>query len=249
MGGTSNLGDQILEAYTRTEFGKVPKSEIDALVFHFFLLKHLDKALVADGTRIRYFHLTKSEIHQLSLRAKISESRIKSLVERDFFLHGSKENLDDFLLNLVNAASVKKSLLKTGKIQFLVTNPIVKKFLEERVAAVGGIPDYSFNHEVLVLEISDFLKILNFTDNRTLEETITHNILKKAQLGAEDPQVTAFFAELNKVPLEERLKRIALGAAEKLIGKAGDEILGAVFDLVRTQRSGVDPQTLPEGEG
>jgi hypothetical protein len=230
------LGKEILALYTRGELGRVGKAEVDALVFHYFLLDRLAKPFLGPRDTIRYFFINKTEIRRLSLVAKITESRIKTLIEKDFFLYGADEKLDDFLLGLVNATSLRSGVLKAGKIQFLVPNPIVRRFLEERIAATGGIPDTSFNREMLVLEIHDFLRLLDLTDDE-IARVIHDNILAKAHLTDRDPAARAFFDELNKVPLGERLKRIAQGAAEKLIGKGGEELIGAVIDLVRVKKT------------
>ncbi len=226
-----------MRLYTRGELGRVAKAEVDAVVFHYFLLENLAKPFLGPKDTIRYFPINKSEIRRLSLLARITESRIKALVEKDFFLYGADEKLDEFLLGLVNATTLRSGTLKAGKIQFLVPNPIVRRFLEERVAATGGIPDTSFNREVVVLEIYDFLKLLDFTDSDEIARVIHDNLLAKAKLTDRDPAIKEFFGELNKVPIGERLKRIALGAAEKLVGKAGEELIAAVFDTVRAKRA------------
>jgi hypothetical protein len=229
------LGKEILQLYTRGELGRVAKAEVDSLVFHYFLLENLAKPFLGPKGAVHYFPINKTEIRRLSLLAKITEGRIKTLIEKDFFLYGADEKLDDFLLGLVNATTIRSGLLKTGKIQFLVPNPIIRRFLEERIAATGGIPDSSFNREVLTLEIYDFLKLLDFTDDE-MARVIHDNILTKTKIADRDPAAKAFFDELNKVPISERLKRIALGAAERLGGKASEELMTALFDLAKGKK-------------
>jgi hypothetical protein len=228
-----DLGKEVYEAYTRNGFGKVLKSEIDQAVFHAFLLNTLDGSFLSDGGGIRYFHVDKTQLYRLSIRSGVTEARVKSLLEADYFRYGKSVQIEDFLLEMVNATSVRKELLQTGTIRFLVPNPIARKFIEERIFSVGGLPEYGTNREILILEVLDFLRVVHCTDDGRIAETIRRNILSLAGKKAGSPEIDAFLAELNAVPLGERLKRLAMGAAEKVMGKAGDEILGAVFELAK----------------
>jgi len=233
MSTHETLGKEILELYTRTSFGKVLKSEIDQLVFHHFLLASLDHKYLNTKNEILYYHINKTEIYQLSRKACITESRIKTLLEQDFFQYGKTSTVHDFLLATVNSKTISSTLLKSGKIQFVIPNPIARKYLEERIFSVGGLVDYSFNHDILVLEILDFLRIVHYNDDTQVAETITSNILAKSRQKPGDPELQAFLNDLNRIPLQERLKKIAMGVAEKFIGQTGDEIIGAVIDLVK----------------
>ncbi len=231
MSVNEELGKEIFALYTRNGFGRVLKSEIDQAVFHCFLLANLDKRFVKDG-RIRYFHINKTELRALSIRACVTETRVKNLLETDFFHYGNDSRIEDFLLETVNSTTARKGLLRDGKINLLLPNPIAKKYIEERIFAVGGIPDYSFNKDILSLEIIDFLKMAHYNNTEEIARVIAFNILSKAKSRENNPEITAFLKELEQVPVGERLKKIARGAAEKFIGKAGDEIIGAVLDLV-----------------
>jgi len=233
MNNYEALGSAIVHFYTRNGFGKVLKSEIDNEVFHCMLLETLEKDFLAEGF-IDYYKINKSEIHRLSLVLRISEARFKTLLEADFFNHGTKVSLEKHLLNLVNSTTLRRGALKAGKIQFLLPNPLMRKDLEQKIASLGGIPDYSFNREILVLEIKDFLKLVHVFKDEEMAELIKANILKKSGLEENDPRLAEFFKDLNKIPVEDRLKKIALGLGEKFLGQAGDEIVGAVLDYIKT---------------
>ena len=227
-----DLGARLWDLYTRAEFGKVSKSEIDTLVFHYALLGNLGRPFLEPAGRIRYFSIGKTEIRRLSLLLKMTESRVGSLIEKDFLLYGADEKVEEFLLALVNATTITSGLLKAGKIRFLVPNPVARTAIEERIAAVGGIPDASFNREVLVLEIYDFLKLVNLADDERIARILQDNLLAKARLTI-DSDAKRFLDELNRVPVGERLKRLALGVLDKVLGKTGDELIALVFDLLK----------------
>jgi hypothetical protein len=229
MAFEKELAQDIAALYARSGFGKASKSELDQAVFHYLLLNKLPKKFVKDG-KPRYFHVDKSAIYELSIELKITEARVKALLEADYLASDHSCRIEDLLLETVNSATIRKGTLKEGKIRFLAPNPITRKFLEERIYSVGGMADSSFNREILVLEIYDFLRLVDFSEPERIRALIRKNILQKAVLAEKDPEMAAFLSELDKKPVEETLKGLACGLASKLIGKAGDEIVGAVLD-------------------
>jgi hypothetical protein len=226
------FAEKIISFYTRNGFGRVLKAEIDIAFFHYFLLVELNKKYI-ESNRIKYFHINKSEIYRLSVRIGLTESRFKRLLEEDFFINNDDKYLQNYILDMVNGRTIKKEGLVKGRIQFNVANPIAKKNLEERFYSCGGILEFGQNNEIAIVEIYDLLKVLQFTEEKDVSQIIRENILAKSRFEEKSPEIKEFFRELEKVPIEERLKKIALGLAEKVIGKAGDEIIGAVFDLIK----------------
>lgn len=221
----------ILGYYTRNGFGRVLKAEIDNAVFHYYILENIDKKYIDNGN-IKYFNIDKSEIYRLSMKMRMTENRFKRFLEEDFFQHRESVREKRFLLEMVNSTSIKKNGLKEGKIRLLIPNPVVKKYLEERIYSIGSVIEYGQNREIIFIEIYDFLKLVEFDEDKKIGDIIRYNILAKSDSADNTPEIKEFFHELNKIPMEERLKKIATGFANKLIGKAGDEIIGAIFDSI-----------------
>jgi hypothetical protein len=237
------LSKNLLALYTRSGYGKVLKSEIDALVFHHLLPKKLDQKYVKinekaedpkDQITIDYFSLDKTLLYNLSQKLKLSEARLQHLLEEDFFEY--QKNSEDaalpaLLLDMVNRRSITKEQLKDGKIRFSVANPMLRKLLEVKIYESGGMVDYSFSREVMVIDLYDFLKLLNLEKDERIIAIIENNILKKAKSSDEHGEkAKAFFRELEKKPLQEQLKAIAVDGAKKFIGAAGGETFGLIWD-------------------
>jgi hypothetical protein len=232
MTNVEALGNEIIRIYQRIGFGRVLKSEIDLLVFHSLLFERLgDKFKSEIG--IHYYNVDKSEIYRLSLVFGMTESRFKRFFEDDFLLRKESVAIRPYILDVVNSRAIRERPLKEGKIQLLLANPIAKKALEERMYSVGGIVDFGNNSEIALVEIYDLLRLIEFTEEKKVAEIIRHNILAKRKIDENDPEINKFFKELERIPVEQRLKRIALGLAEKVIGSAGEEIVGAFFDAIR----------------
>ena len=234
MADYSELGEAILRLYTRGTYGRVLKSEIDSTVFHFYLLGNL-KQEFAEGGKVRYFHIDKSEIYRLSLRMRMTEDRFKKLLEEDYFLNQTDVDVRGFLQDKVNAASIRKDGLKEGRLRLVLPNPVVRKYVEERMYSVGSAVEYGQNREIAYLEIYEFLRMIGVHEDAEDADTIRANILQKTELKDGSPEITEFFRELNKVPIGERLKSIATGLAQRFLGKAGDEIIGMIFEQFEGQ--------------
>lgn len=236
MKNTFNLEEEIIKLYTRSTFGKVLKSEIDALVFHDFLLKHLKNQFKQDGS-VEYFKLDKSEIYRMSLTMGITETRFKSALENDYFVFRDKDQEKFSLLDLVNSNNFHKDDLIKGEMKLLVPNIIVKKYLEERAAFYGCHIEYGRNRELIILDVYDFLKIVEYIEEDGKGDIINFNILNKAKNPVKHPNALQFMKDLNSVPVEERLKKIAVGLGKKVLGTAGDELLDWLFETIETGNS------------
>lgn len=233
MSRKEDFANDIITLYTKNGFGKILKSELDLAVFHYLLLEYLDPSF-KDGNIIKYFLINKSQIYKLSISLGISESRIKKYLEEDYFKYKKGNDLNSFLLNEVNGRTIK-NILSEGKLQLVIPNPITRKYLEEKAYSTGGIINYEQNREIMIIEIYDFLKIINFAEKKEIAELIKTNIIRKSRSSSNSLDMDNFMKELNKMSIEERLKIIAIGTASKIIGKAGDEIIGAIIDIANSK--------------
>ena len=47
----------------------------------------------------------------------------------------------------------------------MINNPIVKRILYRNIDKIGGIPDFSFNTNILIINFFDFLRLLQINEN------------------------------------------------------------------------------------
>lgn len=206
------LGKEIYACYTKNTFAKLLKSEIDIIVFHYFILKNLPSEKI-DQEVICYELINKEDIYNLSLKSGLTESLIQSKIELDFYNYRSKEN-ESFDLK----AFIKKQLesskkgfddvFKDGKIRLLVANPVVKKQVVNALACNGNIPDYSFNRDIISIGIYDIFDILGINN-----DSLNKNLLSAIQEYAQSKNVT-----------EEEKQKI-----NKIEGKSAKEICKSII--------------------
>jgi hypothetical protein len=121
MNNETSLEKEIKDLYIRSGYGRVPKSEIDTLLFHHLLLEFL-------GQR-NFFSINKKDIFNLSLKLKVSEAKIKKLLEDEYLLYHDKKTsipAAELLAGLIDKTMLTAESVKDGKIQLPVANPVVK---------------------------------------------------------------------------------------------------------------------------
>lgn len=197
-----NLGKMIYEAYTSNQFGRAYKAEIDKMVFHSFLLRNLPdickdeknaggkSVVVVRGEDVMYLRLSKRAIYQLSLRARVKESTIQSMLEADFYNHQKDDKfyeneLKRAVSNIVMSTKASAAdLVKDGKVRVVVANPITKKMLMQKLNDIGAVGDYSFNRDIVSMSVADFLQVLDVDESdvrKSLLETAKDNYGEKSE--------------------------------------------------------------------
>jgi hypothetical protein len=231
MNTKEELGTKLIELYTRSNFGKLLKAEVDALVFHYLLLERLDKRRLTAGGGINYLALEKDDLYRLSQELGLPQSRLDSLLENDSFLYGNRDDLvPDFLIGLIKRRVLTADTLKTtGKVQLWAANPITRKLLEAQTYLTGGIVDCERNREVLVWNLPDFLRLLDLSYDAQSRKAI----LALLRAGVKDdgsPETKTFLAELEKpdVSVPALLKTLVTEAASRV---AGDRLGGLLTEV------------------
>lgn len=219
------LGKEIYAAYTAHGFGKVLKSEIDRLVFHSFLLRELPNACdakdVVTGETIDYFAIDKQAIYKLSIAARIKESGVQTLIENDFLTyntHGKDTSkFREVIVQMAKATRTTEDCVQSGKVKLLVANPIVKKMLENELAAIGSMGDYSFNKDILTIDVPSF--VLLVTDEEDIRKSLFEEMKK------ENPKLTLTRADFEKKTKGDTAKELLLGAVKFVTKTAIDAVI------------------------
>jgi hypothetical protein len=228
MAAYETLEKEILRLYSRSGFGRTLKSEIDAVVFHHFLKEKFPQ-------NIDHYAVNKTQIFDFSNELKITQSRFKRLLEEDYLLYNEAKQED--VLSVLRAAVkersiTKESITKEGKIRLTVSNPMVKQLLDKKLYETGGILDFSFNKDILVIEIYDLLKLLDYTDTGAISQDIRSTILAKKRTKELSKDSQDFLNSLNEKTALGCLKDLARGGGALLLGKAGEELANIGFDII-----------------
>lgn len=164
------LENELYTAYLKNGFGKILKSEIDLYVFHYFLLKELNCINNDSGTvsEIPYLKIEKKDLYNLASIANISISKLQNLLENDFNVFCKNKNLDykTELYKIIQTERFKLNFEKKQKtIRLSITNPILRQLLVKEINLQEGTPDFSFNKDIIEIEFTDFLQLLDATDS------------------------------------------------------------------------------------
>lgn len=164
------LENELYTAYFKNGFGKILKSEIDLYVFHYFLLKELNCINNDSGTvsEIPYLKIEKKDLYNLASIANISISKLQNLIENDFNVFCKNKNLDykTELYKIIQTERFKLNFEKKQKtIRLSITNPILRQLLVKEINLQEGTPDFSFNKDIIEIEFTDFLQLLDVTDS------------------------------------------------------------------------------------
>lgn len=163
----NSLGEEIFNLYLNNGFSKVMKAQIDEKVFHTFLLTELskidDKKFIVNE-EIDYDEISKNDIYKLSLASSLTESLIQSKIEKDFYAyHKNNDSFDlkKFLTKQIQNSKLNKNdIIKDGKIRFIIKNSVLKKKVFNAFDERNIIIDFTFNKDLLVVNVLDVIDIL-----------------------------------------------------------------------------------------
>lgn len=220
------LGDKLLALYERAPFGSVSKKEIDFLAFDALVANTLDRQSVV------WWALGPEEVRQISLKLKISESRVEALIEQVALQQSAASIKNDQLLNKIKQLATETMQdpkdIKLGKFRLYVSNRVLRSAIEGLLLNGGGVPETSFNRGQLVIRLGDLLVVYA---NESGSDFLV-KIAEKANDDAKDQLKKDVQAALNKKTLRERAAELGVILLNRIAGKGADEALGAVFKLI-----------------
>ncbi len=139
---------EFLRALNRQAFGTMAKREQDVLIFH----------LLARNTQ-----LAGLKNYEWANLLKISESRVRALradAAMRFPTRTHKEALLQIATEFQNAGKSCLDFVKVhGRVRMLLDDPALHRELEFAIREMGGIPDSSFNRNILEVPATTFIAV------------------------------------------------------------------------------------------
>ena len=169
---------QFLREYLKDGFGATPKRTTDLHIF--FLLETLGD----------FSHISN---HDLSLKLQITESRVKSLryESKLKFLQANDHLVEN---NILLALARAKFNQNTNKIRFIIEDTYTRKFLIAIAKELGGVPDSSFNGEIVDIEVEQLQEVIR----KLFGEDIAEQYRKKFAALANSDSPKEFFIDAMK---------------------------------------------------
>lgn len=160
-----------LEYVKRHGLGGMAKADFDALFVYLF---------VNNVTEINSF--------DLSNEFKITESRIKSLLERAAvkFDNRTKEEAWSDLLNVFERVEYDVESMEKGQMRFQLSDPMLFRWLQDQVRTLGSTCSYHKSSEQVSLNLETLYQIMDFLrEDKGVSESWTGEKLKNAQNSIE----------------------------------------------------------------
>lgn len=203
----NNFVEKFLENYLAPSFGAMSKSEIDILVFH----------LLEDS-------FDKLSNYEISNLLKISETKVKNLRVNAYLRYNQNEKqiLKNIIKRLSDSVSTKVDI-KNNEVKFTLENPVEKRVMIAKIKELGENIDFSFNNEILKLDLlvffiflknisgeDIFLNVLKDNKNKNLKleeflgknETFKEKIIGILNFVKENDTALAFVSETLKILLK-----------------------------------------------
>ncbi len=178
-----------LREYLKDGFGAQPKRHIDLYVFH--LLENMAS-------------LDRSDNNALSHKLQITESRVKSY-RYESKLRFVPEEENYIQRRILWSLAHSEFNTDADKIKFIVEDPYVRKSLNAIAKRLGGVPDTSFNSEVVALSLDH------------LQKLIVH-LFGETTAGQYKVEFDKLKQKNSKITFDEVRKKVVLGAARALGG-------------------------------
>lgn len=151
--------DRFLEEYFRRGIGSLSKKDIDILILKLIL------------DQIGEAHDQELDVYQLSRKLKISITKLRALIKEVQIRYGQ---IDEEIVKrrLIYLFSRKRWIIEGKYIQLSIIDPMLRDYLSEMIFNLNSFADYSFNPEILKIEIEVFIKIIRKLSEKSLNDII-----------------------------------------------------------------------------
>ncbi len=147
------LFDQLAERYYKKNFGQMSKSDIDLLMFHFYIDKMMDSFLSSDGS----YDYNQCSDYRISKELGITQQRVRNLKIKNQLVYHDDIDWKSALARLTENARYDRV---TGKIMLNIPDPNlyleIQNFIEER----GAFVEKQLNRKVLQLRAEYYIDLV-----------------------------------------------------------------------------------------
>ena len=204
LNNSEKFAEEFIQEYLRDAFGCFNKKEIELLIFKIILK---DQGM--------YYNFDKFKVSKL---LKISETKVVSLY-RELQLRDEDFNDIWFEKELKKLLENSKLELSTEKIILQVNNPFLKLKIEEFFNSNGVIVDYSFNKNILKINVDAFIYLLK-------------EIIEKEELDKIEKLEKDKFNNLMKIALENFVKGAYSQAGKKVVDLGSIVLTGGIESII-----------------
>ncbi|MEL7571117.1 MAG: hypothetical protein AAGU14_11250 [Eubacteriaceae bacterium] len=166
--------DKICKLFYYSNFGTTQKSEIDLLMFNFYIDTLINKNMQIDGT----LDYNACSDYRISKDLGITQHRVRELKIKKQLKYPRDFSWKESFVRLVDNArydSVNK------KIEISIPDPNLYNEIENFIEERGGFIDKQLNRKILKIRIEYFLELIIFEENEKNRKQIINELKKKLQ--------------------------------------------------------------------
>lgn len=164
--------DEITEHYYNHNFGSFSKSDIDLLMFKFFLEKEIENNVNGDNL-LDYNSVSDYEI---SKKLGITQQRVRTLKIKKQLIYPTKYNWQKSLSALLKNARFDK---ESQKVVLSIPDPNLLIEIQNYVEKHGGYIATQFNRKLLQIRIEYFIELAVLVNENEYTTKETIKLLKK----------------------------------------------------------------------
>jgi hypothetical protein len=164
-----NFANQFLKEYLNRGYGRLSKREMDILVLHL---------LFED----RQYDVNNPDFYKMSLELRITESRIKNLYKDVQLIYLEDDPEKSFKKKLIQLIQTQKFQINKRKIRLFIKDPLFRQSFENWIYKANSFVDYSFNRDILEIEIDVFIEVIE--SNIDQDENEVKKLIKQLPKGA-----------------------------------------------------------------
>lgn len=233
---THRLGEDLLDLYGQSIFGKVTKAEVDLQIFATRARTlFLADASLWSGEHFLWLRMEPSHLRRLSIALRITETRIASLVEQCALAEGAEELDTPAALAKIQRLALRyrqeKEDFHAGRIRLFIPNRVTRRAIEAFLSANGAIPETSFHRDHLVIRVGDL--IMGSCAHAGLDsDALLWQLVDRIKAEKADASFEAFEQSLPAKTPAERALEIGKALVSKVADHAGDAGLTALFGML-----------------
>lgn len=217
--------EQFIKDYLQRGWGCMNKSDFEAWIFY----------LLLQDTIPGYFFKNVSD-YQIAIALRISESRVKKLRYEAILKYGipqctngaNKNSATDFfkeqvLNNVLNKVQYKA---EGQKIQFIVTDKLLRQYISDILSHNGRFFDTSFNSNIVSIHIDDFIFLLIQLYNQEQIDALIQRVKESLR------DVVTEFPQSATECLKEIVTAFCIGVLKDHVGSFSIEAIGKSVQLI-----------------
>ncbi|MCD7724135.1 MAG: hypothetical protein LUI12_01040 [Clostridiales bacterium] len=149
--------DEIAEHFYKGNFSKMSKSEIDLLMFHFYIEK-----IMAQSTENGQINYNKCSDYRISKDLGITQQRIRNLKVKNQLTYPNETDWKSDFAALIEKARYDSN---TKKITVNIPDPNLYIEIQNFIEEMGGYVDIQLNSKFLCLRIEYFIELAVAADD------------------------------------------------------------------------------------